>query len=208
MADQDDEWYPDKLATLLSAIGNAQLVYSDARIVARDGTVIAGTYWSERRNNHSDLTSLLVANAVTGAASLLRRELLDVALPFPPAQFSHFHDHWVALCALSVGEIAYVDRPLYDYVQHGGASLGHATANQVTRLRERLARIRRDPRERIRLWRLHYFVDACRLLQFAAVLELRCGSRMPRSRRRALRRFLRADRSPLPLAYLAARAAR
>ena len=56
---------------------------------------------------------------MTGAASLLRRELLDHALPFPPAQFAHFHDHWIALVALSLGEIAFVDEPLYDYVQHG-----------------------------------------------------------------------------------------
>src|SRR3712207_7681601 len=33
MADQDDYWYPHKLETLLSRIGSAQLVYSDARIV-------------------------------------------------------------------------------------------------------------------------------------------------------------------------------
>ena len=32
-ADQDDVWHADKLATLLAAIGNAQLVYSDPRIV-------------------------------------------------------------------------------------------------------------------------------------------------------------------------------
>ena len=30
MADQDDRWHPDKLETLLGAIGDAQLVYSDA----------------------------------------------------------------------------------------------------------------------------------------------------------------------------------
>ena len=29
------------------------------------------------------------------------------------------------MVALSLGEIAYVDRPLYDYVQHGGAAIGH-----------------------------------------------------------------------------------
>jgi len=58
--------------------------------------VLAGTYWGARRNNHSDLRSLLVANAVTGAASLFRRSLLDVALPFPPAQFAHVVS-WLAL---------------------------------------------------------------------------------------------------------------
>ena len=43
MADQDDAWHPDKLATLLAALGDAQLVYSDARIVDRDGALIADT---------------------------------------------------------------------------------------------------------------------------------------------------------------------
>ena len=117
---------------------------------------------------------------MTGAASLFPRDLLDDALPFPPAQFAHFHDHWLALCALARGEIRYVDRPLYDYVQHGDATLGHAAANRMPALRERLSALRRDPRERVRLWRMHYFVDVCRLMQFAAVLELRFGDRMGR----------------------------
>ncbi len=37
MADQDDFWHPDKLETLLAAIGGAQLAYSDARIVSPAG---------------------------------------------------------------------------------------------------------------------------------------------------------------------------
>ena len=111
LADQDDHWHADKLERLLAAIDGAQLVYSDARIVSRTGEPIAETYWTERRNNHEDLLSVLVANSVTGAASLFRRDLLDDALPFPPAQFSHFHDHWIALTALARGEIAFVDRP-------------------------------------------------------------------------------------------------
>ena len=41
MSDQDDFWYPDKLQTLLEHIGSAQLIYSDARVVARDGAVIS-----------------------------------------------------------------------------------------------------------------------------------------------------------------------
>jgi glycosyltransferase involved in cell wall biosynthesis len=207
LSDQDDSWHPDKLATLLRSIGDAQLVYSDARIVDAGGNTVANTYWSRRANNHSDLLSLLVANSVTGAASLFRSELSQYALPFPPAQFAHFHDHWLALTALATGEMAYVPRPLYDYVQHGGAALGHETATQVVGLGERLRR-RRPPRERVRLWRLHYFVDVCRLLQLAAVLELRCGAVMTRRKRRALRRFTRADGTVLALVPLAARGIR
>jgi glycosyltransferase involved in cell wall biosynthesis len=208
LADQDDFWYPEKLHTLLEEIGQTQLVYSDARVVDSDGNVISSTYWSKRRNNHTDLLSLLVANAVTGAASLFRRELLDYALPFPPAQFAHYHDHWLGLNALALGEIAFVDRPLYDYVQHGTATLGHAEANRMPALRDRLAGLREDPRDRVRMWRLHYFVDCARLMVLATILQMRCGERMSTKAQRSLRTLLRADRSLPALARLGARGAR
>jgi glycosyltransferase involved in cell wall biosynthesis len=208
MADQDDFWHPDKLETLLSEIGNAQLVFSDARIIDGAGDVICDTYWSIRRPNHDSLLSLLMANSVTGAASLFRRDLLDYALPFPPRQFSHFHDHWIGLTARVLGEVAFVDRPLYDYTQHGGAVLGHAGANWMPPLRDRLGWLKKDPRERVRSWRLHYFVDCWRLMQFTTILDMRCGRRIGRRRRRTLNRFASAERSPLALANLGRRAVR
>jgi glycosyltransferase involved in cell wall biosynthesis len=211
MADQDDYWHPDKLETLLAEIGDARLVYSDARIVRPDGSLIADTYWIQRRNNYSDMTSLLMANSVTGGASLWRRDLLDYALPFPPGQFTHFHDHWIALTALALGDIAFVKRPLYDYVQHEEAVLGHAKANRVIGRRERLGSLRalpKNPRERIGRWRMRFFVDSCRLIQFGTILEMRCGDRMAARKRRAIERFMRAERSPLPLVEFARRAAR
>ncbi len=207
MADQDDFWHPDKLATLVATIGDAQLIFSDARVVARDGSLIADTWWSHRTNNHRDLFTLLVANSVTGAASLMRRELLDTALPFPPAQFAHFHDHWLALVALAVGRIEYVDRPLYDYVQHSQASLGHAGANRVTSVWRRLSN-RTGLRERARVWRTFYYVDCCRLTQFATVLEMRCASRMTPDKQRALQRFTGVEDSTPALAGLGVRGMR
>jgi beta-1,2-rhamnosyltransferase WsaF-like protein/glycosyl transferase family 2 len=208
LADQDDAWYPEKLATLLTELGHARLVYSDARIIDREGAVRADSYWQQRRNNHTDLLSLLVANSVTGAASLFPRDLLDDALPFPPAQFTHFHDHWLGLTALATGDIAFVDRPLYDYVQHGDASLGHAAANRVTALRDRVGNLRCDPRERVRMWRMHYFVDVLRIMQFATVLRLRCADRMAPEKRQAVDEFLAADRSLATVARLWGRGAR
>ena len=208
LADQDDFWHPDKLDALLGALGPARLVYSDARIVDTGGKLVSGTYWRDRRNNHTSLLSLLVANSVTGAASLFPRDLLDTALPFPPAQFAHFHDHWLGLSALATGEIAFVDRPLYDYTQHGGAVLGHDEANRMPTLGDRVRGLRRPLRERAGLWRFTYFIDACRLTQFATVLRLRAGDRMSAAKRRELERFGQADRSPLALAPFSVRAAR
>ena len=208
LSDQDDSWYPEKLETLLGAIGDHQLIYSDARIVDGQGGLIAPTYWSVRRNNHRDLLPLLMANSVTGAASLFRRRVLEHALPFPPAQFAHFHDHWIGLVALALGGIEFVPRPLYDYVQHGHAALGHAQANQVFSLRQRLGRLRIDPHERVRAYRTRYFVDLMRLMAFATILDMRCGSQMPPGQRRQLGKFLDLERSWPGLVRLGVQAGR
>jgi hypothetical protein len=54
---------------------------------------------------------------------------------------------------------------------------------------------------------MHYYVDACRLLQMTTVLRLRCWERMAPDKRRAIERFERADRSLPALAGLAWRGA-
>ncbi len=208
LVDQDDSWYPTKLEVLLAAIRGAQLVYSDMRIIGRGGEVIASTYWERRRNNHEDPTSLLVANSVTGAASLFRRTLLDDALPFPPGQFEHYHDHWLALTALATGGIEYVDQPLYDYVQHGTSAIGHAASTRVFTLRERARKLRTNRGKREFFYRATYFRHVERLMAFATILLLRCGDRMAPAHRRALQRFLTLDSSWRPLgrfSWLAAR---
>ena len=98
-----------------------------------------------------------------------------------------------ALTALATGSIAYVDRPLYDYVQHGNASLGHAAANRMTSLRERLARQRTTarPGSSVAPSLLRRRVPAAPVRD---VLELRCGSRMSRRKRRALAALESAER--------------
>ena len=126
LSDQDDRWHPDKLATLIGALdGAAQLAYADVRIVDAEGAPRSETFWVTRRNNYSSLPSLMAANTVMGAASLFRAGLLGEILPFPDRLGSAYHDHWIGLNALVKGAIRYVDRPLHDYVQHGGNVIGH-----------------------------------------------------------------------------------
>jgi glycosyltransferase involved in cell wall biosynthesis len=209
-ADQDDRWHPDKLSTLVAAIGDAQLAYSDARAIRPDGGVLAETLWERRRNNRTNLASLLLSNTVTGAAALLRRELLDLVLPLPPAPGMPYHDHWAAFVALATGALAYVDRPLLDYVQHPQAVLGYEAIGARAQLgrRERLRRLAREPRSSLDRWREAYFDEWCRTLVFARVLDIRCGDRLAADKRRALDRVLAGERSATTLAWLAARPAR
>ncbi len=74
----------------------------------------------------------------------------DDALPFPPLLAKAFHDHWLAVVALARGEIAYLDEPLYDYVQHGDAVIGHSCANKRPRpIRQHLIERLRRPTGRL-----------------------------------------------------------
>jgi glycosyltransferase involved in cell wall biosynthesis len=202
LCDQDDRWYPDKLAALRRGLGDAELVYSDMRLVDASGEVLAESIWRGRRNNYENLASLLVANTVTGAAMLFRRRLLDVALPFPDQPGWQFHDHWLALAALATGTMVYVDRPLYDYVQHRGAILGHVMVEPEPEAGPR------RPRRPFAGWRAAYFCAYLRQEAQAQTLLARCGDRIDDRKRRVLERFIAAQRSPLALAWLAVRRVR
>lgn len=202
LSDQDDRWYPDKLRTLVESLGQAGLVYSDQRLVDSGGRVLADTYWTGRQNNHTDLASMLIANTVTGAASLFTRKVADIALPFPEVPGEQYHDHWLGLVALSIGEVAYVDRPLYDYVQHGGAVLGHEKANAGI---QSLGIRRIDPRRWRGIlagWGSAYFDVYLRLKAITRLLLDRCGGEMSKTKRRQLERFDRSDRSVTALLWL------
>jgi glycosyltransferase involved in cell wall biosynthesis len=210
LADQDDRWYPEKLEALLAGRGEAQLVYSDMRIVDEDGAVVSGTFWQRRPNNYTDLGSLLLANTVTGAASLFRRELLDLVLPFPEPVGDPFHDQWIASVALAMGEIAYVDRALYDYTQHPGAARGHEAAMRPWDAGRLLDR--RDPRGSWRRVRAHadrsYETNVRRIALAAREIERRAGDRMEPRKVRAIRRLARLDRSLAAAVWLAQRSLR
>ena len=144
LCDQDDRWHHDKLETLREAMGpEIALAYCDMNLVDESGKLLSPTYWTERHTNHKNMTSLMVANTITAAASLFPRRLLDYALPFPAQLGRAFHDHWLALVALASGRIAYVDRSLYDYVQHSTNAFGFRGASW--KQRRRAGRRRRAP---------------------------------------------------------------
>jgi glycosyltransferase involved in cell wall biosynthesis len=194
LCDQDDRWYPEKLAVLRRSLGRSVLVYSDQRLVAADGALLRDSLWRGRRNNHDNLASMLVANTITGAATLFRRDLLEVALPFPDTPGFQFHDHWLAVAALAAGDVAYVERPLYDYVQHRGAVFGDVTHGRA------------DPDGKTRSsFRAAYFYGYLSREVQAQVLLTRCARLLSPRKLRALRLFIGCDSSIAALAWLAAR---
>lgn len=215
LSDHDDRWHPDKLESLVSAMRNgAALNYSDMNIVDAEGRLLSNTYWTNRPNNYTNFASLILANTVTGAASLFPRWLLDYVLPFPERIGDGYHDHWIACIALAIGEIGYIDRPLYDYVQHQNNVIGHVAPARETFVKKLFKRPR-EPRGLkqmitraftrwfgISKWRAIYFSELARTQITAQIIEMRCGERLEKEKRKILRRIARLDDSLLSQIWL------
>jgi glycosyltransferase involved in cell wall biosynthesis len=152
LADQDDIWHPErvaKAAQLMTRRPDLQFVHSDARLVDAAGRPFGslldslGVRSSEREEIHrgSGLDVLLRRNVVTGATMMLRRGLVELALPFPA---EWVHDEWLAIVGSITGAFELIDEPLVDYRQHGANQIG---AHRLT-LRERLSKLREPRQER------------------------------------------------------------
>lgn len=119
-ADQDDIWHRDKLRRLLDAIDGAALAYGDSLYIDQAGRP-TGRSLSDDLDLHAgrDPLPFLLQNTVSGHAALLRRDVMQSALPFPA---DGFHDWWLALVAASQGGIVHVDAPLVEFRRHPASS--------------------------------------------------------------------------------------
>lgn len=151
LCDQDDRWYPNRLATILEVFERrpeVSLVHSDARLVDDDGAPLDELLLDalelsagDRGLIHSGRASevLLRRSVVTGATTVFRRSLLEVALPFP---HGWVHDEWLATLASMVGTVALIEQPLVDYRQHAANEIG---ARRPT-LRQKIRKVLTEPR--------------------------------------------------------------
>lgn len=134
--DQDDIWDPGKTRALLDALGDADLVYCDSRMIDAEGRPL-GQKLSDSRVMYQgrEPLALLLHNCVSGHASLFRQDLLQRALPFPEQLY---HDWWLAIAAACGRGIRYLPEALVAFRRHAGT---------VTRL----GKVRgKDPRQQLR----------------------------------------------------------
>ncbi len=121
LADQDDYWYPAKLEMLLPHLASASLVSGQARVVTGPDNFVLSDSTDRKQVG---LQELLLRNQVTGAMSIFRRRLLDVAIPFPANSTLELHDHWLGMCAAATDGLLIREELVQDYIQHGNNALG------------------------------------------------------------------------------------
>ncbi|MGN6395359.1 MAG: glycosyltransferase family 2 protein [Mucilaginibacter sp.] len=116
LCDQDDIWLPQKIELQVNAINGNMFIYHDSEFVHEDG--------SSMEKKMSDIMNLyrgdepeafLFFNCVSGHSILMKRELLNDALPLKKG---FFHDWWLAYVATNTGKIDFIDQCLVKYRQH------------------------------------------------------------------------------------------
>ncbi|WP_394771459.1 glycosyltransferase family 2 protein [Lacisediminihabitans sp.] len=197
LCDQDDVWHPDRLATVLREFdsrADLDLVFTDARLVDSHGTSLDRTLFDVLELSAADRGAVhagegfavfIRRNVATGATMMLRRRLLDAALPFASGWV---HDEWLAAIATVVGRVDLVDEQLIDYRQHASNQIGVAYPTLRRKLR-RVLEPRGDRNARLSL----------QFAQFAERLDS-LGATVPERMRRLARAkaAFEAEREALP----------
>jgi hypothetical protein len=134
-------WIPDKIRLLAAAIGRNSMIYADSALTNSDGHV-TGKF--SDRNQLGDYPSALhyvFGTKAMGHAMLFKREIIDIALPFPDYVG---HDYILGFAAAALNGVSYFPATLVNYRQHSsntmGADLSKGKKNYTTR-EERNARI-------------------------------------------------------------------
>ena len=143
LSDQDDVWQPARLEIMVAEFKRRPelgLLHSDARLVDAAGapfgqTLLAalGVSSSNRAEVHDGgaFGVLLRRNIVTGATTILRREVVERSRPFPE---SWVHDEWLAMVAAATSGVDLIEVPLVDYRQHSGNQIGASSLDAAGKL--------------------------------------------------------------------------
>jgi glycosyltransferase involved in cell wall biosynthesis len=125
LADQDDIWLPNKINRLVESIGDYSMIFSDAGFIDDNDTLFADSILRFTGNSvfsGKPIKNLIFYNFITGCTVLFKREILDVALPFPEGEY--YHDWWLALVACKLDGLLFLPEQLVLYRRHQSNALG------------------------------------------------------------------------------------
>ena len=148
LCDQDDRWPQDRLERLWAHLRDrpdALLVHSDAALIGPAGEALGTTLFRTLGVTRRELAWLqggrafevaLDRNLVTGATTLLRRELAQAALPVPP---HWLHDEWLGVVAAAMGRSCTTSEALLFYRHHDANQIGARRRTLLDEARRLLA---------------------------------------------------------------------
>lgn len=117
LSDQDDVWFESKVKNCLAILEDSDLVLSDAIVVDRNLLVLNNSFFNLNGSRPGAIKNL-IKNSYLGCGLAFKRNVLNLALPFPKS--IPMHDWWIGLIAESMYKVGYIYSPLFYYRRHGG----------------------------------------------------------------------------------------
>ncbi|PPC95367.1 MAG: alpha-L-Rha alpha-1,3-L-rhamnosyltransferase [Methylotenera sp.] len=115
LADQDDVWLPNKVQVCKTLLVNYILVVSDCAVVDSNLNSLSPSFFA-LKNSKKGVLKNIYKNSYIGCCMAFKRELLDIALPFPKT--IPMHDIWIGLLADIVGDVVFTKERLLLYRRH------------------------------------------------------------------------------------------
>jgi len=138
LADQDDVWLDNKMEVIGQQLAGCcrrpALVMMDGYVIDGEGARTGQTLF-ERKKPKKGIWTNLFDNTFTGCAMAFTRDLLELALPFPPG--IPMHDSWLGLLALKFGEVDFIATKTMEYRRHG-VNVSGWQRNPLVQIRWRL----------------------------------------------------------------------
>jgi len=144
LSDQDDEWYPDKLAEfhrLFEAFPNALAAFGNADLFDEHSALTGRDLWSRVHFSPVDKSPYLdtgilsvflrLNHVATGATMVFRTRLRDEFTPIPN---SWMHDGWIAWIAALQGGLAVLPKSKMRYRIHSQQQVGLGQSSFAKRL--------------------------------------------------------------------------
>ena len=138
LSDQDDKWLDDKVSTVMKHFDNgADLVLHNC--IVADGMLRekADKTFFELHGSKKGVKENIIKNSYMGCCMAFRKEIIDMALPFP--EDIPMHDQWLGLIAERCGaNVIFEEKPLLLYRRHGGNASSTEHAGILTMIKCRI----------------------------------------------------------------------
>ncbi|CEH07645.1 glycosyltransferase [Propionibacterium freudenreichii] len=111
LSDQDDEWFPDRVRQMLAQMGERLLLVSNWEPRGGKPGFFERIRLRSRDSQHylRNIVGILIGYRLHwGCAMVIRRELLDIALPFPQ-WMDESHDQYLAMAANMARSVRYME---------------------------------------------------------------------------------------------------
>lgn len=118
LSDQDDIWEKNKVSICVNLLDRYDFVVSDCLIIDDEKKIINNSFFKFRKTSFS-IAGNIIRFGFIGCSFAFKRNVLEVALPFPKNRKYCTHDNWIFLVSSIFFKYKVIHSPLFYYRRHG-----------------------------------------------------------------------------------------